>query len=58
MASYTLYRPIVDSYMPAFEAGTNSYSKLYLSTNKSGKIEVEIEKLYTKEEINYINNGI
>lgn len=36
----------------------NSYSKLYLSTNKSGKIEVEIEKLYTKEEINYINNEI
>lgn len=36
----------------------NSYNKLYVSTNNMGKIRLEVNKLYTNEEINYINNQL
>lgn len=34
MASATLFPPIVDSYMPAFIAGNNSYCRIYFSLSK------------------------
>lgn len=34
MASKVLYPPIVDSYMPAFEAGVNSYCEVYFRLSK------------------------
>ena len=34
MASYVLYPPIVDGYMPSFVAGNSSYCRVYFSLSK------------------------
>ena len=51
MASYTLYPLIVDSYMPAFEAGNNSYCKLYFRLSKfNDKTDFfSVQKVVTKQ---------
>ena len=51
MASYTLYLSIVDSYMLAFEAGTNSYCKLYFRLSKlNGKTDFSsVQAVVTKQ---------
>ena len=36
----------------------NSYSKLYLTSNKLGKITISIDKLYTSEEITAVNQKL
>lgn len=36
----------------------NSYSKLYITTNKLGKVTITLDRLYSAEEINEINNKI
>lgn len=36
----------------------NSYSKLYITTNKLGKVNVTLEKLYTEDDIKIINEKI
>lgn len=36
----------------------NSYNKLYISSNNMGKIKLEINKLYTNDEITYINDQL
>ena len=51
MASYTLYLSIVDSYILAFEAGTNSYCKLYFRlSNFNGKTDFSsVQAVVTKQ---------
>ncbi len=34
----------------------NSFNKLYVTTNTMGKITVKVEKLYTSDDINYLND--
>lgn len=36
----------------------NSFNKLYVTTNTIGKITIKVEKLYTNEDITYINDFI
>ena len=34
----------------------NSFNKLYVTTNTIGKITIKVEKLYTSDDINYLND--
>ena len=34
----------------------NSFNKLYVTTNTMGKITIKVEKLYTSDDINYLND--
>ena len=55
MASYVLYPPIVDGYMPSFVAGNNSYCRVYFSLSKFNSeadfenVQVSITKQTTGE---------
>lgn len=48
------YLSILNNFVHPF----NSYNKLYVSTNSMGKIKITIDKLYSDEEINYVNDQI
>ena len=57
MASYVLYPPIVDGYMPSFVAGNNSYCRVYFSLSKFNSeadfenVQVSITKQTTGEKM-------
>ena len=55
MASYVLYPPIIDGYMPSFVAGNSSYCRVYFSLSKFNSesdfenVQVSITKQTTNE---------